>query len=190
MELVTLVELDSGESVYVASVHFDLLQAIRRKARETYPDVDPTLYEVLIEPELGTVIPAEHNEEYRRLVNEAENNRERLVQASVLENVVLGTPDGKEATIAKYAERVANWRKVADLPTDDWQATVQACLIRTPNDKGNIVKAALNLMPVTGEEIANSFRVVRLVLQQKTLVGNPRKQKPQSAEETKQDNAE
>lgn len=184
-ELVTLVELDSGVSLYVGMVGFDLFQAIQKKGNELYPDIDPKPYEVPADNVQFLVpIPGTKHEDYIALQEKQAGKRQEWLSQQVIKIASLHELNDRAGLVKKYAERVATLRQFVDLPDDAWEATLFGCVIASDDDHRLIWQAALKRLPITGDEIQNSFRIVRLVIQQAAIVGHNRKKTAQSASET------
>jgi len=179
-QLVTLLELDSGESVYVAPVDTHLYRAIGQKAAELHPDVDPEQYKVEKPDSISGFISGEKNPDYIEKMTDVYTERNLYLEMMLICLSIADTIDGKDKTLKKYKARLDALRQFATLPEDDWHGVVIGFLVRSRQDRTNIVKAAREVLPISTEEIAHSFRILRPVLQPNTTVGHYHPPEPQS----------
>lgn len=138
------VPLDSGEIVFVQPLTAFARQAIFDRASEVYPAPDKTLYEKPLEnAPVATLIEAELNPEYQEAMKVVRGKRLAWYWEGVINaGVVVDTPEGRETTIQRYAERLKALRQSANLPSDNWFATVKFMLITTQDDVRYITNAA------------------------------------------------
>ena len=143
--------LDSGEIVYVRPLPPFMRQLLVQESRLIHPDPKP---EDFIRPlanaaREGATEPAALNPDYLAAKVKVQDERTNwLYNAVIKQDVVVDTPEGREATLARYAHRMAQLRKkVQTLPyEDEWQAVVLLCIVGGPADILRIGNAALDTL--------------------------------------------
>lgn len=162
--------LSSGETVVVKRLSPFAQQAMMGKAKQLCPDPDPEAYRRPLANAAmeGLKEPAESNPAYGEAKRKAVLEQTREFRQMVFRSgVVLGVRDeageieAHEATVARYAEQLAQLRAVIDLPeADAWLATLLYCLIGTHKDAQDIVQAAQGALVTEGDIAAamDSFR--------------------------------
>lgn len=73
--------------------------------------------------------------------------------------MVVDTPEGKDATLARYAARLAQRRAVMKLPADDWLACVMFVLVTSTADMINVMNAAT--LSLGEDEVRRALRSFR-----------------------------
>lgn len=159
------VSLDSGELVYVQPLSVWGQQAILNLIDDEHPAPAPEDYQKPLEGSvIGASYPLEMNTEYQAALTANRAIRNRLFTARVFEaGVVVDTPEGRAATLARYASRLAQRRAVMRLPEDDWTALVMFILVTSTNDISLILNAATaNLRE---DEVRSALRAFRRPVQ-------------------------
>lgn len=156
--------LDSGEYVRVQPFSLYAIRALRATAEEKFPFPDKTEYEKPMDAEKSLdgnmTIPAEENPDYRRLYEEAEEKQGRYVDDHCFA-LCVEPATSREAMVAKYKDRLAQMRKVMKLPKDDWDATLRFCIITSPRDYAQVVRAIQGKALPSEEEIVDAMRLFR-----------------------------
>lgn len=164
-ERVVELQLDSNETVYVRRLSPLVQQLLIEKAKSVYPLPDPKEYikplsSVAPNALEGVMIPAEQNPEFVKATNRARQKQNTWVLDQFLAmDVVIGTPEGREATIARYASRIEALRPFGELPADAWKATLLYGLITTWEDRNRIGNTAMGML--SGEEIRLALTTFR-----------------------------
>ena len=156
------IALSSGVTAIVQPLSPYTRQLFTEAAREKFPDVDPTPYQKQVETSpVPLLTPAEDNEEYVKLRMNVAVKRLSFIYDSIIDSgVVIGTPQGKENTLAQYAPQLAELRKrLPGIPEDDWLATVKHFLICTKDDVRHIAEAANDKL--TSEEVTQAVKSFR-----------------------------
>lgn len=159
---------ERGEVVYGRPLSPRVRRGILERALELYPAPDVTLFVGDMDTEAG--LDEAHSQElakqaayasdgYRRAAQDAENNRWHYIYDATLQaGAVVDTPEGKTATIARYADEVARVRAVvADPIMDDWIATVMYGLVVTYMDASRIYAAAFQRISDEAMQAAVKF---------------------------------
>lgn len=166
-EKVVMLELDSGETVHVRPRSFFVRRALTEKAEKLFPLPDKAKYEVEIDPSLtvfpGEKTPAEQNPDYQQLVLEAKAKQLAWINDQFIK-LVSDFPAGKEKLIKKYADERKMLSEIMDLPTDEWEATLFFCLIRTETDRTRVMQAGLDNLQLDEGEIVGALRLFRPVI--------------------------
>lgn len=164
-ERVIAVTLDSNETVYVRRLSPLATQLLVVKAEKLFPSPRPEEYvkplsDIASNAVAGMTVPAEQNPAYQQAVIKAKAQRDAWGRDALIEmGVVVDTPEGRDKTIARYAERLAALAKFGDLPENVWLATVQYGLMTTSLDRSLITRAATGVL--TGEEIRLALTTFR-----------------------------
>ena len=165
--------LESGVTVIVLPLSPYTRQLFTEAAREKYPDIDKTPYQKRVENSpVEMFTPAEDDPEYlkKHIANLAK--RLSFIYDSIIDSgVVIGTPQGKEKTLAQYAPQLAELRKrLPGIPEDDWLATVKHFLIATKDDVKRIAEAANDKL--APEEVAQAVKAFRNQIQRSATGGD------------------
>jgi len=155
------VKLDSGELVYVQPLSHWGQQAILDRIDEDYPPPNPDAYQRKLEGSiLDANIPLEANAEYQAALKQHRDLRNKVFISRLFEaGVVVDTPEGKDATLARYAARLAQRRAVMKLPADDWLACVMFVLVTSTADMINVMNAAT--LSLGEDEVRRALRSFR-----------------------------
>lgn len=168
--LVRYVPETSGVMLYITPLSPFLYPAISRKAEALYPDPDPTPYRFPVADAAipGMLTEARDHPEYQRLIGEAIRKRKGYITQALI--VAACEPaDGRAVLIARYAAELEKWRKVADLPADEWEAVLLTCVIRTDDEMQHIIDIAGSIAPLTQEEVVEgTARFFRYDVSRKT----------------------
>ena len=163
------IALDSGETVYVRPLSPFALQAIDEAARQAFPPPDKKAYEKPLSDIVPNAMPgvmaqAEDNPDYQAALkaNKADVNG-RMIELTLRSGVIVDTPEGREATIARYAERLSRLRELIPLPDDDWLAVSLYCLLASYRDRAKIASIVIN--PLTDAEVRSAIRSFRYPVQ-------------------------
>lgn len=163
------VPLDSSEIVLVRPLSPFALQAIQQAALEAFPPPDKKAFEkplAEVAPNAlpGVMMAAEDNPEYKTAYqNHRAAYNGKVIELTILSGVIIDTPEGREATIARYADRIAQLRTVINLPEDDWLATSIYGMLTSFMDRGRVASAAIN--PLTEKEVRSALRSFRYPVQ-------------------------
>lgn len=163
------VPLDSSEVVLVRPLSPFALQALQEAARQAFPPPDKKAFEKPlsdIAPNAmpGVMMPAEENPEYQvALKNNRADYNGKMIELTLLAGVIVDTPEGREATIERYAGRMERLRKLVPLPEDDWLATTMYGMLSSFADRGRVASAAIN--PLTEKEVRFALRSFRCEVQ-------------------------
>ncbi len=75
-------------------------------------------------------------------------------------------PEGKETLIGRFAEQLAAYRSLdlgdGAIPIDDWQATLNFCILHNGEDINNVIRASEDTLAVTQVEVTDKVRLFRL----------------------------
>lgn len=155
------VRLDSGELVYVQPLSHWGQQAILDRIDEDYPPPNPDEYQQKLEGSiLGANIPLEANEKYQTALKQHREIKNRLFISRIFEaGVVVDTPEGREATLARHMARLQARRAVMKLPADDWLACVMFVLVTSTADMLNVMNAAT--LSLGEDEVRRALRSFR-----------------------------
>lgn len=177
------VTLDNGEVVYASPLSPFAIQAITTRAKELYPDPDPTLYERPIKgaPEGAPPEPLEMNDEWVRDEKIAKRKQANYTNWALVQASILDTPEGKDVTMVRYAETIAALRRVGSVTADDWSATILFCLVTTHADVDRIY-STVNQLP-TPEGVSEKIRFFRYDGGRQGLSGGDREETPPSPTE-------
>jgi len=178
--------LDSGEYVHVQPLSIYVVRALRTKAEELFPSPDKKAYEKPLDEqkavEPGQMIPAEENPEYQKLYDIAQEKQWRYVndQSAMLS---IEVAIGREKAIAKYQERIAQFRGVMSVPDDAWEATLKMCILTSTEDYNTVMLAVQGktILP-SEEEVRDGMRIFRCAIRKERPARRDRKQEPQSVE--------
>lgn len=168
--------LDSGELVWIKPLSPLTYQALLNEARRLFPEPNPAEYQRPLQNAFveGLLEPPEQNPDYVEALRKARVDQINWIYEAVIRlGVVVDTPEGKEATIARYAAQLAAVRKYTKVEEDDWLATVLYCLISTRQDNQVIVEVAREVL--TREEIRNAVRSFRRPVQRSRSAAHHRK---------------
>lgn len=156
-ERVVELVLDSNEVVYVRRLSPLAQQVLMERAKQLFPTPDAKEYEqplseIASNALEGVMVPGEQNPKYILVVRDVRLKQNGWVLDQFLNmDVVVNTPEGREATIARYADRIAALREYGELPEDAWKATVRYGLMTSWDDRNRIGNAATGML--SGEEI-------------------------------------
>lgn len=158
-----LIELDSGEQVYVSPISPVLLRAIVRNSEERFPYPDEASYRLPLPDAAipGDLMPAAQNPDYQKLKRTVDMERMKYQNDSLALIAVRDAPLGRSTLIEKYRDEVETWRRVADFPVDEWEATVSV-LVTTREDFDKIVRVATESIPITLDELRDGMAIFRL----------------------------
>lgn len=157
--------LDSNEAVWIRRLSPFATQSLLDKANEIYPSPDVKKYEfplseIASNAMPGMMVSGEESEQYQKDLTAAKIKQNKWFNAAIIgAGVVVDTPEGREATITRYGERIATLRVLTYLPEDPWLATVMYGLITTWEDRNRI--AAIASGTLTGKEISAALRMFR-----------------------------
>lgn len=163
-EKVVEFDLDSGETVHVRPRSFFVRRALTEKAEKLFPLPEKAAYEKEIDSSLtvfpGEKTPADQNPEYLELVRDAKARQLTWINDQFIK-LVADFPAGKEKLIKKYADELKDLGEIIDLPTDEWEATLFFCLIRTETDRNRVMQAGLDNLQLDEGEIRDGMRMFR-----------------------------
>lgn len=167
--------LDSGEVVRVKPTSPFARALILQEAFRLHPDPDPKDFERPLENAAreGAVEPVDLNPDYVKARNAAQDARTNYVyNATIKQGVVVDTPEGREATMARYALELARLKKSATIPDewDEWLVVVLLCIVRSAADVIRIGNAANEAL--TEVDILAGVRMFRVPLQRIGLGGD------------------
>jgi hypothetical protein len=187
-ELLCRVPLDNGDVLFVQSISVFARKAFMQQAEQLYPKPDPEdeQYKIPLKgapPELEAYEPVDENPAYRRAMAQSLLQRTNYLYNAVLDfGAVVDSDEGKNATIARYAPKLALVEGAAGIPPDEWQATVKLCCITTADDVRRIYRVACEALEQ--EDILKGVEFFRRAVQRDSVSGNPRQQKPSRAAKT------
>lgn len=159
------VALECGELIYVQPLSAWAQQAILDQIDTEHPAPDPAVYEQMLEGSIiDAPIPLESNERYQKALTTHRELRNRIFLARIFEaGVVVDTPEGREATLIRYAERLQARRAVMKLPANDWLACVMFVLVTSVTDMLRVMNAATATL--REDEVRGALRAFRRPVQ-------------------------
>ncbi len=164
--IVRRVLTDSGAEVDVTPLSPHALELIRAKARDLFPDPDEEKYRKPLPNAAveGDTYVDKQDVDYLRLKKEAVDQRTHFLTRA-LRDTSLTFPEGKDALVARFADKIKALRSYVDLPEDEWEATFWHAIIGSAADHETLVRAAENALPLTEMEVANGVRLFRYIVQ-------------------------
>lgn len=186
---IILIELHSKVTVHVAQLSLYMRQQLQKKAESLYPFPDPKPYEkelfdikVFGAPEGSpSIIPAAENPDYQEAVKVAKSQQDTWLDNAVLSHS-LSHPDS-EMIIEQYRKRLGKARRELPdaLPEDDFAAIVKLFLA-SREDMFYIYQGIIQSLPLTAEEVNDSFAYFRVSVPRTVISRANQKQKSPSAE--------
>jgi hypothetical protein len=160
--IIRRVLLDSGVEVDIPPLSPHAYAKILLKAEALFPPPDEEDFRKPIPNAAieGDTFIDKDDPVYKERLEVARKQQSEYI-AKALQEISLEFPDGKEALIARFADKIARLRKFVDLPEDEWEATFLYGVISSVADHETILFAAQNALPLTGEEIADGLRIFR-----------------------------
>ena len=156
-------KLFSGVVVHITPVSQFMLSKLREKARELYPDVDTSKYEVEQEDGIsGLKFLDENNPEYQAERLMLELQRSQYINDTCY-RWCLDFPDGQEALIEHFRPQLELFAEEIDIE-DEWGAVLQYCILVSQEDVKNINAIIGQRTPITQEEVNDSLAIFRPVL--------------------------
>lgn len=161
--------LESGELVFCRPLSPYTRFMFLQEAHKLHPDPDPAPYQ---EDVPGAAVPlkqfvegSDKHQQYQQALKAAQHDRaNHLFRAVLFSGVVTDTPEGRRATIARYATQLEQIRTFGDgVPDDDWLAVVTTCLVATSNDVVRIYNTASQAL--SEEEIRSGVRLFQRQVQ-------------------------
>lgn len=174
-ELLCRVPMDNGDVLFVQSVSVFARKAFIQQAEQLYPKPDPDdeRYKIPLKnapPELEAYEPVDENPDYRLAVSMSLLQRTNYLYNAVLDfGAVVDSAEGKNATVARYAPKLALLQG-AGVPPDTWQATVKLCCITTADDVKRIFRVACEALEQ--EDILKGVAFFRRALQRDSVGGH------------------
>jgi hypothetical protein len=160
--IVREVLLDSGVVVRITPLSPHAYAKVQQRAVELHPGPDEENFRKPVPNAAidGDTFIDKQDPLYLEQVAEA-NKAQTAFVSKVLQETSLEFPDGKDALIERFADKIATLRKFIDAPEDEWEATFLYGVIGSVADHETIVWAAQNALPLTGEEIVEGLRIFR-----------------------------
>lgn len=164
--IVRRVLTDSGVEVDVTPLSPHALSLIRAKAAELYPAPDEKQFTKPLPNAAneGDTFVDKEDPEYIRLKAASDKARADFLTRA-LRDTSLSFPEGKQALIERFADKIKALRTFVELPEDEWDATFWHAVIGTAADHETLVWAAENALPLTEMEVANGVRLFRYSVQ-------------------------
>jgi hypothetical protein len=159
--------LDSGLEIEASPLSMLTYQAIRAAAFEKFPDPDGTTYRLPIENAAieGDTRPPEDNPEYVVLLDKARTDRAWYITNAILE-IACGFEERRQELIERFAAQRKRIAKYAELPKDEWEATLRHCIFVNDLEPRLILDAVLGQVPLTQDEVGDGLkRYFRIVIQ-------------------------
>lgn len=183
-------ETMSGVMLYITPLNLATVRAIQQKAQEVYPYPEKAPYELPLENTFSpdTKDSAENNPEYVLLCAEVDKQRRMWADRAVFDYAVrFPAYPTRQDVINAFAPRLLELRKIAVLPEDDYDAILMHIILSGNEVKAGVnglmdgtteylrvILAAMQTLPLTGEEIANGIRFFRIDVSRTSVRGMAR----------------
>lgn len=167
--------LDSGETAKVSPLSFYAQQDILARLNEQYPLPDPEAYK-LPNPEEDPIpgmefLPANENPAYVEAGIAANKQRLKGFREALID-LCVEFEASREDMISRHARAIARLRKYADIPQDEWYATLYYAVLTSAIEIQMLVNAAQQQLPLTEGETLEGVRIFRPALQGSAAGGN------------------
>jgi len=153
--------LDSGVEVVVTPLAPFTIKGLRDRAAELHPLPDPADERYHVELPEGVIgdVRGEETIEWQQDAAEARTRQSEWITFAVID---LACDFGdREALIAQHTDERARLAQYMPLPEDTWQATLQYCLLLSPNEAPDLFRIAAGQMALDEEEVAEGVRYFR-----------------------------
>lgn len=173
-------ETMSGVVLHITPLNLATVRAVQQKAQEVYPYPEKAPYELPLENTFSpdTKDSAENNPEYVLKCAEIDKQRRIWADRAVFDYAVrFPAYATRQDLINAFAPRLLELRKIAVLPDDDYDAILLYIILSgneiVSNKNGlsdgtteytRVILAAMQALPLTGEEIAEGIRFFRVDL--------------------------
>lgn len=184
MKQVTEYELSIGEVALITSISAYASSKLYERIEKELPYPDPTPYEVAIDDERsalpGTKIPAKDNPEYKVLCAEVDSQRRLLHQDElILTCVHFGDDKREQALMDDYADEYEVLEDAGiEMFASKWKSVLLLILIRTLEERRDILNIITGRMALTEEEKRDGVRIFRPQTQRN---GHPNGNRQQNA---------
>lgn len=185
-------ECESGETIYVKPLSEFLRIQLARKAEKKYPYPDKTPYEKELSSDVAAIpgmkLPAEQNEDYRKLCREQDALRSWWQYNQEIVLAIEPKSDTRENLIIKYKDELTLIRDVLeeDMPDDAWEATLLMCVVKGDIDRRNIVMITHQRALLTEAEAREGLTIFRTVLQRQATSRDTGQQESSDFDETQE----
>lgn len=166
------IPMSSGVTARVTPLNRMVIAGITRKAAELFPAPDPKDYEQDLPPGVALdenlKLPAEKNPDYRAAQFAVTVQRDVYIMTAIFEIAVewldaKGVVIPQPALISHFAHAVTTMRQYSDvLPTDEWQATLYACIAPDTGERRQVIDAAMDAAPLERGEVLAEIAQFRI----------------------------
>lgn len=143
----------------------ELIQAFNK----SNPMPDKKAYEIPVATEdasfEGQTLSADSNPEYQKVMADRRIALSEYLTSAFLVGYTEFPDYTEQDLIDKFARIIKRKRRVLDMPTDEWEATLLFALIENPKDQGLILSAVESRLPVEMEDVIDNVKIFRIVNQ-------------------------
>lgn len=155
----------SGIRMHITPVNAAVVKAIAVKGESLlpYPDATPYRHELPPPDAPGALSDPMDDPDYAAQVKKVDRQRNDRLNNALIDYAVT-YPDftDRAALISYFAPQREELRKIADLPDDNWEVTLNHIILSGAGDYNTVVHLCVQSLELTGGEIADGIRCFRL----------------------------